>query len=351
MGKLEACKVLCKKDFDSKELAQFEQKIKEDYTVNFLIDNIPAARRFVVQNQDDLSAPKVAEDSSNLVYHKGFPLGIKYNDRVYINNHVRLVVYYHQDASYDGYRIVSFVVEAFSVKHDVLGEFKGEDTKFRTCDALHPVSSMSPRQDISPELTKQSIIFTYDVTWSQSEIKWASRWDLYLKMTNTEVHWFSICNSLVVVVFLSVALAIIMVRTLHRDLAAYNELYEDEEDEQEEKGWKLVHGDVFRPPAHAEYFAVLLGTGAQLIGMTVAMLIFACLGFLSPSNRGGLLSALLLLFVSMGIIAGYVSTRTYKMYGLTEWKTNVVRTAVFFPGVMFTGFFVLNLCVWSQGPI
>jgi hypothetical protein len=29
----------------------------------------------------------------------------------------------------------------------------------------------------------------------------------------------------------------------------------------EESGWKLVHGDVFRPPKHLAVLAALLGTG------------------------------------------------------------------------------------------
>ncbi|PIO67006.1 endomembrane protein 70 [Teladorsagia circumcincta] len=42
----------------------------------------------------------------------------------------------------------------------------------------------------------------------------------------------------------------ILMRTLHRDIARYNQL-DNEEDAQEEFGWKLVHGDVFRPPRNA----------------------------------------------------------------------------------------------------
>ena len=40
----------------------------------------------------------------------------------------------------------------------------------------------------------------------------------------------------------------IIVRTLRRDIAKYNRDDDDLEDALEETGWKLVHGDVFRPP-------------------------------------------------------------------------------------------------------
>ena len=78
----------------------------------------------------------------------------------------------------------------------------------------------------------------------QSDIRWASRWDTYLLMTDDQIHWFSIINSLMIVLFLSGMVAMIMMRTLHRDISKYNQL-ETAEEAQEETGWKLV-----RQPAH-----------------------------------------------------------------------------------------------------
>jgi hypothetical protein len=62
---------------------------------------------------------------------------------------------------------------------------------------------------------------------------------------------------------------------------------EQTEEAQEEFGWKLVHGDVFRPPANPMLLAVFLGSGSQILIMVVVTLLFACLGFLSPATRGG----------------------------------------------------------------
>lgn len=72
-----------------------------------------------------------------------------------------------------------------------------------------------------------------------SPIRWASRWDTYLTMADDHIHWFSIVNSLMIVLFLSGMVAMIMMRTLHRDISQYNQL-ETAEEAQEETGWKLV---------------------------------------------------------------------------------------------------------------
>ena len=41
-----------------------------------------------------------------------------------------------------------------------------------------------------------------------------------------------------------------------------------QDDAQEEFGWKLVHGDVFRPPGKGMLLSVMLGTGTQVVTMT-----------------------------------------------------------------------------------
>ena len=56
------------------------------------------------------------------------------------------------------------------------------------------------------------------------------------------------------VIFLTGLVAIILMRTLRKDYARYaktdmdNDMESLERDLTEESGWKLVHGDVFRPP-------------------------------------------------------------------------------------------------------
>lgn len=63
-------------------------------------------------------------------------------------------------------------------------------------------------------------------------------------MTDDQIHWFSIVNSVMIVLFLSGMVAMIMVRTLYRDISKYNQL-DTQEDAAEETGWKLVSGVVW----------------------------------------------------------------------------------------------------------
>lgn len=42
-----------------------------------------------------------------------------------------------------------------------------------------------------------------------------------------------------------------------------------QEDTTEETGWKLVHGDVFRPPRYKQLLAALVGAGVQIFSMAL----------------------------------------------------------------------------------
>ena len=49
----------------------------------------------------------------------------------------------------------------------------------------------------------QQVTFSYSVVWRESAVAWASRWDTYLAMSDVQIHWFAICNSVAIVLFLS----------------------------------------------------------------------------------------------------------------------------------------------------
>lgn len=53
-----------------------------------------------------------------------------------------------------------------------------------------------------------------------------------------------------------------------------------ERDVSEESGWKLVHGDVFRPPRNLFVLSAVVGTGAQLALLVLLVILLAIVGML-----------------------------------------------------------------------
>lgn len=332
------CKFLCRiPALSSTQAEAFGSKLEDEYRVNMILDNLPVA------------IPQIRDDSGSNVkrYERGFPIGrIEDDGKLSLHNHLRFTILYHRDIEADLSRIVGFEVKPFSIQHKYDGTWNEDKADLSTCNP-GSMKYVSDKDDPQEMKEGKEVIFTYDVVYEPSEIRWASRWDTYLLMTDDQIHWFSIINSLMIVLFLSGMVAMIMMRTLHRDISNYNQL-ETVEEAQEETGWKLVHGDVFRAPTNASLLSVYVGTGMQLIGMGVVTMVFAVLGFLSPANRGGLMTAMLLLFVFMGIFGGYYSARLYKIFKGEQWKKTTLKTALYFPGVCFCIFFSLNMLVWGQ---
>jgi len=334
----ETCKVLCTKTLNTEDVQKFTEKIKESYRVRLNLDNLPVV-------------VKAETASGQASFQLGYPVGFQEGDNTYINNHLRFIISYHKpeeskslvsrSGTGDVYRIVGFEVVPFSVQH----EFSWGGDRPKTCPVA--VSSQSRPQRVA---NGASVTFTYDVVFEESPIKWATRWDPLLNASEEQrqIQWFSIINSLMITLFLTGLVAMIMLRTVHQDFARYNRLEEDE-DIHDETGWKLVHGDVFRSPPYPKLFAVVCGTGAQLVAMAFVTLIFAVLGFLSPANRGGLLQALIAMYILSCTQSGYISARVYKTIGGKEWKNVTLYAGILFPAIVFSVFFIINIFVWSTG--
>ncbi|XP_056137240.1 transmembrane 9 superfamily member 2 isoform X2 [Lampris incognitus] len=342
------CKPVCTKSYkkgnqeDAAKLDFLKRGMLLNYQHHWIIDNMPVTWCYDVEDSQKYCNP-------------GFPIGClvtsdgrakdtcvinsEFNKKntFYVFNHVDIKITYHSGATegWKGARLVAATLEPKSIKH--------VDEKNPTCEGVSP---MEIPGEFENEVT---VTYTYSVTFEQNNsIKWASRWDYILvSMPHTNIQWFSIMNSLVIVLFLSGMVAMIMLRTLHKDIARYNQV--DQEDAQEESGWKQVHGDVFRPPRKGMLLSVFLGQGTQIFIMTFITLFLACLGFLSPANRGALMTCAVVLWVLLGTPAGYVSARLYKTFGGEKWKTNVLLTALLCPGIVFADFFLMNLILWVEG--
>ncbi|VDP10182.1 unnamed protein product [Soboliphyme baturini] len=196
-------------------------------------------------------------------------------------------------------------------------------------------------------LDSNKIIWSYSVEWKLSDVQWSNRWDHYLKMTNSGIHWFNIINSFGLVLFFLCFIGLVIIRIVRRDIANYNKL--DESDEVlEETGWKLIHGDVFRPPYWPKLFVSMVGTGIQIFGMSLIIIVFAMFGMLSPSSRGLMMTTSLFLYCFMGLFSGYFSGRLFKTFRGVHWKKTAFQTALLFPGFLFTVGLFLNGFVWHE---
>eukprot|EP00771_Trimastix_marina_P001360 gnl/Trimastix_PCT/2428.p1 GENE.gnl/Trimastix_PCT/2428~~gnl/Trimastix_PCT/2428.p1 ORF type:complete len:630 (+),score=131.84 gnl/Trimastix_PCT/2428:207-2096(+) len=356
------------------DITQWHKIIAGNYYGNWIVDNLPSASKHIKQPKND--SHEMEET------HVGFALGkLGLTGKTFIlNNHFDIKIKYHIPKSerHGHARVVYFEVAPSSIDWEKVHEKENElielkqDLHYKTCTAKdkctdHKESALFIKEEFHPSMSEagaynvgqmafdmgnlepKRIFWTYSVTFDNDpKVAWASRWDVYFRANvDDKIHWFSIVYSILVVVFLSGMIALIMLRILSRDVKRYNELQNSDE-AQEETGWKLIYGDVFRPPSRPSILAFFTGTGVQVCGMAVVTLIFALFGFLSPANRGGLMTAMLVFFVFMGTLNGYFSARVYKMCDGTAWKRLTLKSALVFPGIVFAIFLFLNFIIWGE---
>uniref|UniRef100_A0AC11BQ30 Transmembrane 9 superfamily member 3 n=1 Tax=Ovis aries TaxID=9940 RepID=A0AC11BQ30_SHEEP len=124
------------------------------------------------------------------------------------------------------------------------------------------------------------IQMSYSVKWKKSDVKFEDRFDKYLDPSffQHRIHWFSIFNSFMMVIFLVGLVSMILMRTLRKDYARYSkeeEMDDMDRDLGDEYGWKQVHGDVFRPSSHPLIFSSLIGSGCQIFAVSLIVIIVA----------------------------------------------------------------------------
>ncbi|KAK6851430.1 hypothetical protein PG995_012552 [Apiospora arundinis] len=340
MGVNQTCKSLCESVYDEESAHFVNKRIGQGYAINWLVDGLPAGQKII------------DEITSTTFYSPGFQLGTvdninSDNPKLYFNNHYDIVVEYHEvGGDPNQLRVVGVIVQPDSKAYS-------GPVDQNTClsDSIPPISLN--------EKGSTKVHFTYSVYWTRSPTAWATRWDKYLHVFDPKIHWFSLINSAVVVVVLTITVTSVLFRALKKDIARYNRLDQINLDDlsgtsaledgvQEDSGWKLVHGDVFRTPSHPLLLSIFLGNGAQLFVMTGFTICFALLGFLSPSNRGSLGTIMILLYTVLGFVGGYSSARVYKSLNGEKWKLNIGLTPLLVPGIVFTTFFFLNLFLWAN---
>jgi transmembrane 9 superfamily protein 2/4 len=313
------CQTLCvARDIPGEDAKFINDRIKEDYALNWLVDGLPAAEM------------KVDTRTGELFFDMGFNLGNDdgpFEEAPALNNHYEIVLRYHTPSP-GKHRVVGVLVWPSS-----LG---GSQEGVASCE----YENVPPL--ILSETESSTVRYTYRVTWNETDTPWATRWDNYLHVFDPRIHWFSLVNSIVIVVFLCVMVSMILLRSVSRDISRYNAI-DLSEDVQEDWGWKLVHGEVFRTPTNPMLLSVMVGNGAQLCSMVSVTLVFALLGFLSPSNRGSLATVMMICWTFFGGIGGYYSSRVYASLGGTERRKNAFLTATALPTFIFAIVFLLNL--------
>jgi transmembrane 9 superfamily protein 2/4 len=382
MGQDVGCRTLCSQEVDRKGVKWGRELIKDGYVVEWIVDNLPAATSFVTVDR----SRKYYSSGFKLGYLDYFPADG--SSRFYIHNHFNIIIRWRKApgrAGDQGKRvIVGFEVYPKSIGSDDRDEegcpnnvhddhshlelfIKPNNTKL---EEMYSDSSYIPqRGDDAEDGATLDIPYTYSVYFrEENSVEWSNRWDLFFtdQVDSSMTHWLAIVNSLTISGLLGVTVIVIWSRTIQGDIKGrgdgileegktkprskkpsetrekvsgeglleqptdgHAEADSPSDDELEDvAGWKLVHADVFRLPAHSGFLAPLVGSGTQLIFVAAGLLVLSSIGILNPSFRGGFVTVGVGLFVFAGLCSGYFSGRLYKTLGGQHWKKNTILVGI-----------------------
>lgn len=409
MGQDQYCTFLCSKSVNRKDLKRAKDLVRDGYVAEWIVDNLPGATSFVTVDKSrkyyaagfKMGYKDIAPGNGKTRYYinNHLTIVIRYRKAPGKSGErgekviVGFEVYTKSIAA--GKRdngCPADVIEAEEPFELYLAPNSTVDFALQ-----YPHSSYTPPErdlDID-DGAMLDIPYTYSVIFREEDkIEWAHRWDLYFvnQEDGSRIHWLAIVNSLVISGLLSAIVAVILARTVRGDIKTYKDaaledgkikikrrsrpgsgsrtprmgeksgglleqigdtendadVSSDEEPLEDVTGWKLLHGDVFRSPAHGYLLAPLIGSGMQLVFMAFGLLFLSSFGVLNPSFRGGFVSVGVGLFIFAGCFSGYFSGRVYKTFNGKNWRKNSFITASLFPGLLFSLVFILNLFVWAQ---
>ena len=123
--------------------------------------------------------------------------------------------------------------------------------------------------------------------------------------------------------------------------------------DQEDYGWKLIHGDVFRFPPFKSLFCAFIGLGFQSLAIMFALLLLALVGVFYPNNGGTLYTAAIVLYAltsgtafvclcNRSVLGGFVSASFYKQFNGDKWAWNVVLVGTLYSVPLLVVFSFVN---------
>jgi hypothetical protein len=119
-------------------------------------------------------------------------------------------------------------------------------------------------------------------------------------------------------------------KQLISDQSSSNDFDDFDFQKSSEKGWKILHGDVFRPPSHAATLSCLVGSGCQLL-LTVVLFAGASALLSVDQPRNWPCDLVVLVYVGTSVVAGFGGAAIGNSVGVQKWLRVSLGSALLAP--------------------
>lgn len=295
------CTLLCSETYSRANLEQAAMLVRNQFNVHLSLDRLP-----------------LISSTSNGESHFGYPFGsILENGHLQVNNFLHFTVMYSEVGG-GGYRVDGFSVVPEST--GVIADCRTENQPKFSSPVLFPI-------DTTVATGVGALDFYYSVSWKKTESAVVTtRFDVMQRVNGLRrVHIVTAFCNLAMMLLLGTVVAAMIARTIRRDWLAHSRAEPVEGEEQ--AGWNLVRGDVFRPPNHPIAFAAMISSGCQVIFLFVFFFLASGISLLHPSQRGSVHACFMALFFASSLLNGYVAGLILKYCNQQSWKHGVAAVS------------------------
>ncbi|SBT70706.1 endomembrane protein 70, putative [Plasmodium malariae] len=307
------CAFYCKIYIDDDVYNKYKHLILYNYNMIYSVDNLEIFRE---------------DPRRKGYYYTGIPIGYIKDKSYHLYTHYKITILYNSDGNPDKNYIVGFEVDSRSVDFSI------------NEDCVNNENNMVMDMD-------KYVTFKYDIKYVKSNKSVRHRSEHYYRNLNDQcmILWFSIINSIILVILLSFFISTLLIKTLHTDINKYNRINTNifETDDMDDRGWKLVHGDVFRKPRNSTFFSAFVGVGIQIIFMILVCSLILLIGVYKYKQRYRYIQVMFFIWIFISSISGYSSSRLYKLFKSKHVKLTIFRTSLIYPFILFLIFFLINL--------
>ena len=319
LGEKADCKLVCKRKLNDAQRKRVIELIDSKYKMFLSLDNVPLGTNYTLDGKGGKPA-----------LCSGFEIGFVRDGHHYLRNNLKFVV---RLSSKKGRLSVTGFDLAGATSNSRASCFKEENLEVAVEDA-------------------KEIPFTYSVEFQYSKDGEPVRLDRLLEATKDNPTGSVVMSSL-----LSIGVSAFVVVFLIFRTACKTKKSDDSFDEYDGCEWKLIHGDVFRGPNHADDLSMNVGWGVQIFLASIFVLLWGKLQKVAFISNAAVLDTFVTGLVLTGAIGGFVSGKLFRTIGSANWRRMLLRTTFKLSLQVFVAYWVIYLvgfgasCSFSLSPI
>lgn len=329
-----SCQKICSSTISTEDANFINNLIVDNYQYQWFIDDLPLGSHYTIQKSHSDEQP---ED----YYSNSFGVGIydveneksEFYKKPLIFNHFDIVVEYSKygvaknEKIKDNteYVVVATHITPFSIKRNDYKSSKNGKKNYCSFTG-HPKELLLDKQT--------DIDYTISIKYIENNtVPYKDRWDKYLALQKMIISndWKNILVLLCVNLILSLATYKLVMWNMNkykRQNAVEKTLDMEFDDDH---GWKLLLGDIYRQPGKLSLLCTLVGSGIHTLATALIISFMGASGILPVGNRGLLATASILVFSLLPFITSFTSMKLYLLYEGRLFKRNMTLNCCLVP--------------------